>query len=170
MNLNPVAFEPPITSHIRSQHIANINCEQDRYHFIKKWKCEITFYYLTITLPKATWISANSHQDEVEVNICRYSACLRWLVLIINIIIILTEIQYCTQYNLFTVVGSVFKTWATVLFLLIVPTASFTSEPVTKKGNQIVLCSNFYLSNTQWHNFKKLANYFRVVFHSIISP
>ena len=29
MNLNPIAFDPPITSHIRSQHIANINFEQD---------------------------------------------------------------------------------------------------------------------------------------------
>ena len=35
MNLNPIAFEPPITSHIRSQDIANINCEQERHHFIK---------------------------------------------------------------------------------------------------------------------------------------
>ena len=65
------------------------------------------------------------------------------------------------QYNLFTFVGSVFEQ---VLFLLIVPTASFTSESVREKANQIDLCSNFYLSNTQWHNFKKLANYFRVPF------
>ena len=34
MNLNPIAFEPPMTSHIRSQHIANINSEHDRHHFI----------------------------------------------------------------------------------------------------------------------------------------
>ena len=38
----------------------------------------------------------------------------------------------------------------------------FTSESVRKKANQIDLCSNFYLSNTQWQNFKKLADYFRV--------
>ena len=50
------------------------------------------------------------------------------------------------QYNLFTFVGSVFEQ---VLFLLIVPTASFTSESVREKANQIDLCSNFYLSNTQ---------------------
>ena len=43
MNLNPVAFEPPITSHIRSQHIANINCEQDRYHFVKNEGVKLHF-------------------------------------------------------------------------------------------------------------------------------
>ena len=69
MNLNPIAFEPPMTFHIRSQHIANINSEYDRHHFIINESVKLHFI----------------------------------------IIKQLTEVQ-CTQYNLFTFVGSILKT------------------------------------------------------------
>ena len=49
------------------------------------------------------------------------------------------------QYNLFTFVGSVFEQ---VLFLLIVPTASFTSESVREKANQTVFICPIHSDTT----------------------